>query len=168
MGFSVFKPRCAVPIGHPCTPVAGGSTRRQLSDSDASSSASDSEDDMTIPFDVQVFKKEQIFFQMSTITVVVVRYDSDEAMHQSASWCAGFNLIQDSQVAIGPGLPCVTLGSCFVVISGGPSKLLVHRGILLHCQSPWLRGHHRHGRKAVGRSGECKVCAFVSRINSPL
>jgi hypothetical protein len=65
MGFSVFKPRCAVPFGKPCIPVEGGG--RRLADAGA-----DSSDEICLPFDVQLFEKEEVFFKLDQITVVVV------------------------------------------------------------------------------------------------
>jgi hypothetical protein len=65
MGFSVFKPRCAVPIGKPCIPVEGGG--RRLADDGANAS-----DELCLPFDSQVFEKEEIFFKLEQTTVVVV------------------------------------------------------------------------------------------------
>lgn len=71
LGFSVFKPRCAVPYPKPCLPKAGGQRRLATSDSEGAAASND-EADVCMPFNFQVFQKEQIFFQIQFTVVVVV------------------------------------------------------------------------------------------------
>jgi hypothetical protein len=61
MGFNVVKPRCAIPIGRPCVPLEGPSRRLG-----ASARALDQDlDDVDIPFDIQLFQKEQLIVRIS-------------------------------------------------------------------------------------------------------
>lgn len=75
MGINVFKPRCAIPIGNPCVPLEGPSRRLAEPLTSLSSlalaphgrsleAASDDSDDITLPFDVRLYTKEQLIFRV--------------------------------------------------------------------------------------------------------
>jgi hypothetical protein len=84
MGINVFKPRCAIPIGKPCTPLEGGGRRlagghpssrslAALPSASRSRALEESDpDDITLPFDIQVYSKEQIIFRVEQTQLVVV------------------------------------------------------------------------------------------------
>jgi hypothetical protein len=71
LGFNVFKPRCAIPIGKPCVPLEGPRRRLHSDPPGAVASTgsgralSGSDDDINVPFDIQVFKREQLIVRIS-------------------------------------------------------------------------------------------------------
>ncbi len=70
LGYNVLAPRCAVPIGSPCRPNAGGG--RQLTDAQAHGRAVAGTDDSCIHFEKELFSQEKPIFSIASMIVVVV------------------------------------------------------------------------------------------------